>query len=324
MSEIKNDEEKDILFELIEKNFIIKDSQDEKIEEFEMMPSRRALKGEKDPQIIFNLISKVSNKDHWYDVKSRPIFDENDKVQLAVTITIDINDSREIEKRKDEFISIASHELKTPLTTVKAFTQILLQKYRKLNDKESSGYLEKMDKQVNRLTHIVSDLLDISKIEAGKLKLSKEAFNLGDLIQDVIDNLKIINSTHNITLLDKGYIRVNADKGRIEQVIINLINNAIKYSPTAKNVNVKININKNEVVISVEDFGIGIDRDEQLKIFERFYIGEGTQRNRFFGLGLGLYISSEIIIMHKGKIWVQSQLGKGSIFNFSLPLEENN
>ena len=287
----------------------------------EEMPGARILKGERDIDMVFELHNKIENKGKWYLMKSRAILDDNKNLRLAVNVISDITYSKLREKQKDEFMSIASHELKTPITTIKAFTQILLQRSKKQNDNQNLNYLEKMDKQVNNLTNLVSDLLDVSRIQAGKMSLEKEVFDINELLNDTINNLQITHPSHK--LIKQGEIKaeINADKRRIEQVLINLINNAVKYSPNGDKVEINIEkvVDKN-VNISIKDYGIGINKNDQKKIFKRFYVSEENRENRFFGLGLGLFISSEIIKRHKGEINVESTKGKGSTFTISLPL----
>lgn len=226
-----------------------------------------------------------------------------------------------LSKQKDEFIAIASHELKTPVTTIKAFTQILEKRFETLNDSESLLFLNKMGIQINKLTSLIADLLDISKIEAGKLQFSMTTFDLNKLVREVSDEMQRTTLKHKIIVEVDSPIIITADKDRIEQVIINLISNAIKYSPNSNRVLVKTKISDKKIKVFVQDFGIGISKEEQEKIFERFYRTENPNQQSYAGLGLGLYISAEIIRRHNGEIKVKSQKGKGSIFKFSLPIK---
>ncbi len=288
------------------------------------LPGRKALEGQEPPAQIIKFIDKTNGRERWSLVKARPVFNDENEVIFAVNIISDITERRELEKRKDEFISIASHELKTPLTTVKAFTQILQNRFKKLKDEQAEGYLNKLEKQVDRLGSIVSDLLDISRIESGKLKLVKEKFDFNELFVDVINNLQLINESHKIINLGSVNAEVEIDRTRVEQVLINLINNAVKYSPKSNKVEVLSKIEDNKLMVSVKDYGIGIPEDEIDKIFDRFYMAKSHEGTRFFGLGLGLYISSQIIERHGGRMWVVSKVGEGSTFYFSLPLNQKN
>lgn len=250
-----------------------------------------------------------------------PLFDRNGQVIGASTIARDIGQYVELERRKDAFIGMASHELKTPITTIKAYVQVLNKALSQKNYDQTASFLNKIDLQLNRLVELISDLLDISKIGAGKLELNKEVFDLNNLLDQVVDNMKHLYPTYQIKCNSKSGIKVYADKNRVEQVLINLITNAIKYSPKSKMIEIRIEKNKYKVIISVRDFGIGISKAEQKRIFERFYRAEGVDEKTFPGLGVGLYISSEIIKRHGGRILVSSKKGEGSKFSFVLPLK---
>lgn len=232
-------------------------------------------------------------------------------------VTMDISERMELERRKDEFISTASHELKTPITTIKGYTQILYNYFEP--DEKASYYLKKMDAQVNRLTTLVNDLLDVSKIQAGKLEFDIEAFDINELVEDIVEDLAQTTERHQIVVDSKGDGTVRADKYRISQVLINFLSNAIKYSPQADKIFVQTQSTAETVSVSVQDFGIGITKSNLSKIFERFFQIGSHIRPSFSGLGLGLYISTEIVKRHGGEIKVESEKGKGSTFIFILP-----
>jgi len=218
--------------------------------------------------------------------------------------------------KKDEFIALASHELKTPLTTIKGYLQILERNER---DEKDKLFISKIRNQVDKLNTLISDLFDVSRIEAGKLQLFRESFDMQELITDIIETFSYTNKTHRIVLQDNGKpLPVEADKQRIEQAIINLLTNAIKYSPDADVVLVSIEASAAIITVKVKDEGIGLNTEHQQKIFARFYRAEGTAN--ISGLGLGLYLTKEIIDRHHGKIGVESEPGKGSTFFFTLPL----
>jgi PAS domain S-box-containing protein len=222
--------------------------------------------------------------------------------------------------KKDEFIALASHELKTPLTTIKGYLQVL---QKNEQNKVSGLFIEKSLKQVNTLNNLISDLFDISKIEAGKLQLFYEEFDMRELLLDAIETIHYSSTTHKAIFEgSKSSIHVHADKQRIEQVISNLITNAIKYSPDADTVTITLIGSSDEVIVKVRDQGFGLSPDQQSKIFTRFY--RAVNNPNISGLGLGLYLSKEIIDRHKGTIYVNSELGKGSEFFFSIPLKNTN
>ncbi|HCU55254.1 hypothetical protein A2574_03165 [Candidatus Shapirobacteria bacterium RIFOXYD1_FULL_38_32] len=266
------------------------------------------------------VINKKKNGELFYtDHTITPVKDEHGNITYFVGIWKDITSHIEEEKRKDEFISIASHELKTPITTVKVFTQLLQKMFKDSDNVEVNKYLDRMGYQVDKLTNLVRDLLDVSRLQSGKLELRKEKFDIGKLIKEIAENFEATNNTHKIFIEGKPRKMIKADKDRIEQVIINLISNAIKYSPDAKKVEIKVESEKNDIIISVKDFGVGIAQEYLNKIFGRFYRVYDTRDKTFPGLGMGLYISYEIIERHKGKMWVESKKDEGSTFYFSLP-----
>lgn len=244
------------------------------------------------------------------------------KSNLCVGFALDISKQKELERRKDEFISIASHELKTPVTSLKVLTQFLKQKFTATDQHDTRTYLEKMDKQVTKLTDLINDLLDITKIQAGQLKLHNELFNLTDLLRETVEDVQALTATHTIKLRSLVKDAVLADRDRIGQVITNLLTNAIKYSPKGNDIIVSAKTGDDDVHISVEDFGMGITEENQQRIFEQFYRVNEKNDATYPGLGMGLFISREIIKRHHGTISVESQVGKGSMFSFSLPLPE--
>lgn len=236
------------------------------------------------------------------------------------TVTTDVNDQRENEKKKDEFISIASHELRTPLTIIKAFFQITV----KDMDPAFRSYnlIGKAARQLNRMERLIGDLLDVSRINAGKMQYNEEAFDFQQLLKDAVDNVQQIFPHHQMVIENQVAVMLHGDRHRIEQVIINLLNNAVKYSPGADEVLIRAGMNGHNLVVTIEDFGIGIDESHIGELFDRFYRVDGS--HNYQGLGLGLFISSEIIKRHRGSISVKSEPGKGSAFTFQLPVASSN
>lgn len=236
-----------------------------------------------------------------------------------LSVIVDISERKKLEQRKDDFFSMASHELKTPFTTIKAISQIL-QRNENISPSQRKIYLKKMNLQIDRINDLISNLLDISKMEKGKIAFIKEKFNFDNLVKETRETIQQITKSHKIYLRGKTHKKVYADRERISQVIINLINNAVKYSPKADKVIIKSLVNTHEVQLSVRDFGIGIPKRDQINIFDRFYrVVESTDKT-YPGLGVGLYISQQIIKRHGGEIKVNSRPGKGSTFTFTLPL----
>lgn len=255
----------------------------------------------------------------YFEAYYSPLFNEVNEVIGGIAIIREITERKELEKRKDEFMAIASHELKTPITTIKAFTQILERNLAKTGDKKAVYFLENINSQTNRLTALINDLLDVTKIEAGKLMLYKKDFDLDKLVRKTVVDFQYLTDKHEIR--KEGEIKENVfgDEYRVGQVLANLLTNAIKYSPKASKIIVEIKSQGDFALVSVQDFGIGIPKEKQTRVFERFYrLGEKNENTS--GFGLGLYISKEIVERHGGKIWAEGEVGKGSIFYFTLPI----
>lgn len=252
-------------------------------------------------------------------LNARKFYKDGDNILLAIE---DITDRKDIEEQKDLFIGIASHELKTPMTTVKGYAQILEKRLSDRGDSKDIHLIHNINVQTDRLTSLINDLLNTSKIQAGKLVLQKNIFDLDKMVSKAVIDFQIVTETHHI--IKEGEIKedVYGDQNRIEEVLNNLITNAIKYSPKADKVIVRLGTDKNNAVVSVQDFGFGISKLDQSKIFERFYRTGVKEEKDVIGFGLGLYIASEIIKDHGGHIWVESTKGKGSTFYFTLPLSK--
>ncbi len=255
-------------------------------------------------------------------LNGRKIIQKNlDKPMILVAIE-DITEKKQIDRQKDDFISIASHELKTPVTSMKMYAQILQKHPLITRDKKASDMLSKMDLQMNRLTELVASFMNVYKLGTGKLRLHKKHFELSELIAEVVANFQYTVTSH--TIEQKGVkATVFADNSRINQVLVNLISNAIKYSPDADRVIVNLTRAKGKITVSVQDFGMGIPKEEQSRIYERFIRAKGKREGKIPGLGLGLFISAEVVRQHKGNLWVESTLGKGSTFYFTIPVGNN-
>lgn len=257
----------------------------------------------------------------WHLNRAVPLRDEKGSIVFWVGTATDIEDQKQEMERKDEFIGVASHELKTPLTSLKGYLQLISYKKGELSPAVKQ-YIDKAIVALNKLQNLVNDLLDVSKIQAGRLEYSMEPLNLTELLRSCIDNAKHVFPAFEFMEDLEGEFVVNANAERIEQVLMNLINNAVKYSPSSRTVIIKASQNGNNARVYVTDYGIGLSDKQQERIFERFYRVE-DKKYMSSGLGMGLYISQEIISHHNGKIGVQSELGHGSTFYFDLPLIKN-
>ena len=239
--------------------------------------------------------------------------------EMQTKLLEEIEFRKEAERKKDEFISIASHELKTPMTSIKGYIQLLERSLDKEDLETTRVRLHKVQNQVEKLNLLVADLLDISKIESGKLKFNKKYFSFDKILDHIIEVMQQANPE--VKFLKKGQIttEIFGDEMRIEQVIINFITNAIKYAPDSDEVHFTSELRGDEIYFSVKDFGIGMAKEHQQQIFDKFYRVEETSE-RFQGLGIGLYICQEIIERHEGKIGVNSEPDEGSEFYFTIPL----
>lgn len=256
-------------------------------------------------------------------LNARKVIQKNSNEPMILLAIEDITEKKHIEQQKDDFISIASHELKTPVTSMKAYAQLLQKHPLITKDKKAAYVLEKMDTQMNRLTELVASFMNVYKMRSGKLKLKKQRFQLEELIAEVVGNFQYTISSHIVERISESKVSIYADKARIHQVLVNLISNAIKYSPNADRVIVTQKPSTGKVTVSIQDFGMGIPKEEQQKIYERFYRAKGRKEGNIPGLGLGLFISTEIVKQHGGELWVKSAVGKGSTFYFTLPVKSN-
>jgi PAS domain S-box-containing protein len=245
---------------------------------------------------------------------------EHDGEQRMIGVSYDITHQKKMEKQKDEFIAIASHELKTPVTSIKGYTEILLEMLQENGQAEEASMMSRMNIQIDRLTNLISDLLDVTKINAGKLQFNEAAFEFVTLVKELIEDQQRTTAKHTLVENYDTSAMIFGDKERIGQVVTNLISNAIKYSPDAGEIIISITEKDKEIIFSVQDFGIGIPADKLPYVFEQFYRVSNDRQGGFPGLGLGLYISAEIIKRVGGKIWVSSKEGEGSVFSFALPI----
>lgn len=243
------------------------------------------------------------------------------EVQKALLEEIEFR--KEAERKKDDFISIASHELKTPLTSVKGYIQLLERGLSKGDIDNVKSHLSKAQVQLEKLNGLIADLLDISKIESGKLKFNKQYFDIDPLLDSIIEVIHQSNPDFRIIKEGKVNAKVFGDEMRIEQVVVNFLTNAIKYSPGTTEAHMKVRLENNELYLGVKDTGIGMQPEQVKRVFEKFYRVEETS-HRFQGLGIGLYISSEIIKRHGGQINVKSVYGEGSEFYFTIPVDQLN
>ncbi|HYK08648.1 MAG TPA: HAMP domain-containing sensor histidine kinase [Candidatus Eisenbacteria bacterium] len=225
-------------------------------------------------------------------------------------------------QHKDEFMSVATHELKTPVTSLKAFAQVMQSRLARAGDEKSALQLSKMDAQLNKLTALIGDLLDATKIDTGKLEFHQGYFDFNELVNEIVEEMQLTTERHRIIKKLSATKTIYGDRTRLGQVMVNLLSNAIKYSPHGDTILVSTMGDKKYITCCVQDYGIGIAKENHSKIFERFQ-RVGNQ-DTFGGLGLGLFIASRIIQRHGGTMQVESEKNKGSTFCFTLPVMKRN
>jgi signal transduction histidine kinase len=235
-------------------------------------------------------------------------------------IVVDITEQKQNDLRRSKFIGMVSHELKTPLTALKAYVQMLNNWAKKQKDSFTIGALSKVEKQVKKMLNMINSLLNLSGAEAGKIHVNKQEFAIDELISEVIEETIFITSSHNITVAPCDRVMVCADRDKIEQVMVNLLSNAAKYSGKEEPIEVTCTKEQKTLTVSIRDQGIGISPDDIDKLFLPHYRAQTKETEKIAGFGIGLYLCSEIINRHEGKIWVESEPGHGSTFKFTLPI----
>lgn len=282
------------------------------------------------PNSIINQVFRLRHADgsyRWVEAVCMNLLD-NQYINGLVGNYRDITRQKALETQKEEFIAIASHELKTPVTSIKGYAQIINETFRESTNSDIKGLVQRLNSQVARLSTLIENLLDVTKITGGQLQLHITEFDVIDLIMEIVDEFSKTTKMEIVAELQPAD-KIHGDRERIRQVITNLLSNAVKYSPAADKVVIRssytarLGSDKARVMVSVQDFGIGVSQEQQEHIFERFIRVKDQHTNSIPGLGLGLYISSQIVKRHNGSIWVKSSDGKGSIFGFTLPVEGN-
>ncbi len=253
--------------------------------------------------------------------------DKNKQTIGTIFIFRDMSASKEIErltnldKMKSEFVSNVSHELRTPLSVIKSYTEALLNQVKPEDAATRENFLSVIDTETDRLAGIVGNLLDLARIESGKFRLQITRFPITELINSVVHIMK--SRKDNITIItdfEPNLPKIDADEEKIREVLINLIANSIKFSPTGGIISVQVEIKNQFMACSISDTGIGIPKDKLKKIFEKFFRVDNSDTSEIEGTGLGLSIVKHIIDLHHGRISVDSSLGKGSVFTFYLPM----
>jgi PAS domain S-box-containing protein len=246
--------------------------------------------------------------------------DDKGEFTIFSGVVMDITQQKEDDQRKNDFISMVSHELKTPLTSMNGYIQMLTAKAKKGDDVFAVNVLEKANKQTRKMTVMINDFLNMKRLESGKISLNRQEFDMAKLVIETEEETIATISSHQVIFAPVETTVLMADHDKIGQVINNLISNAVKYSPAGSTINVACITINNTAQLSVKDQGMGIAAADQARLFDRFYRVESKEMETINGFGIGLYLCDEIIRMHQGKLWVESELGKGSTFYFSIPI----
>lgn len=249
-----------------------------------------------------------------------PIKDVQGTIIGVSKIARDISEKKRDETRKNDFIGMVSHELKTPLTSLTALIQAANMKLRNSPDAFLSGAMEKANLQARKMATMINGFLNISRLESSQIQIDREEFDLEKLLESSVREMELSVSSHQISFSPCKPLPVNADPEKIGSVITNLLSNAVKYSPKGTNIHIKCELRPQGAQVSVQDQGMGIGPADKEKLFDRFYRVEGQHTRHISGFGIGLYLSAEIVQRHGGKIWVDSELGAGATFYFTLPL----
>ena len=272
-------------------------------------------------EMEYPVIGYHDGKQRWLRTTGK-LYQAKAEKQAHFSGTImDITEHKMDEIRKNDFIAIVSHELKTPLTSLKAYVQMLSVKAKKAEDWFTATALDKVNVQVKKMTAMINGFLNISQLESGKIHLDKKTFDLEELIKERVEEVILAAQSHPINFMPSKPISVYADVEKIGQVINNLLSNAVKYSPKGKPVNITCVHIDGMAQVRVQDEGVGIQPQYIDRIFERFYRVQSNQTKTVSGFGIGLYLCWEIVQRHNGMIGVESEPGKGSTFYFSLPIE---
>lgn len=236
-------------------------------------------------------------------------------------VVMDVTEQHHDEQRKSDFIGMVSHELKTPLTSLTAIIQVANKKLSNSEDQFLAGAMDKANFQVKRMANMINSFLNVSRLESAKLLIDKAPFNLDSMINEVVREMEMTVTSHHISYKGCDNMLVEADEDKISSVITNLLSNAVKYSPSGTEIGVKCEVTDDKVRISVSDKGMGLAETDSKRVFDRYFRVEDNHTRHISGFGIGLYLSAEIIRRHGGDIWVESELGKGATFYFSLPLK---
>ena len=277
-----------------------------------------AMKNHLPSDMEYPINNLINGQEKWVRATGRVFLDQQGNPTEYSGLFIDITEQKLDEIRKNDFIGMVSHELKTPLTAINGFVQVLQRKAKKDEDNYAIIALDKAHSQIRKMTAMINGFLNVSRLESGKLLIEKTNFSLDELLKETIEETYVSQSSHQIILNPTCEVNINADRNKIGNVLSNLISNGLKYSDNGTRIEITCKLQDTEVEIQIKDEGIGIKPEDIDKLFERYYRVQGN--HTISGFGIGLYLSAEIIERHGGRIWAESEEGKGSVFYFTLPL----
>lgn len=270
--------------------------------------------------VEYPIIERQFGQERWIRSVGRMIYEPNGGNDYLTGALTDITEQKLEVQRKNDFIGMVSHELKTPLTSMNAYIQVLLAKLKSREDDFSINLLEKANNQVRKMTTMINGFLNVSRLEAGKIHIDKQKFDMKALLLEIEEESMSMIVSHHIVFRTVESIYISADRDKIGQVLNNLISNAVKYSPLGTTIQISCMEVGGNLQVSVQDRGIGIAEKDIKHLFDRYYRVESNNVKSIAGFGIGLYLCAEIVHRHDGRIWVESELGKGSTFFFSLPM----
>jgi two-component system sensor histidine kinase VicK len=268
--------------------------------------------------VEYRTISSHDKKVRWVRAKGKVYFDSDDIAVRFIGSVLDITDQKYEQQLRNDFIAMASHELKTPLTSLLAYIQVLERQAKK--NSEKPGLLQQAAKQAHKMVKMINGFLNLSRLESGKLQMNYTEVHMLSLIEGVVSETKLTQQDAMMHISVAPSILVYADREKLEHVLVNLLTNAIKYSNPGQPITINCYADSSQMTLSVADTGIGIDKKDHDRLFDRFYRIEKPDTKYVAGFGIGLYLSQEIVLLHKGKIWVESEPDKGSTFSFCIPL----